>query len=210
MELSMKILLTSMIVIGGLIGAANAAPPRWADQFASDETDYEYITLYDDNNSNMTDLKNSVTTLLPGSGDLVDAIIDGFNEKFNGANERIHNEFEAVNQRISNELGVVNARISSEFGLVDGKITALDDKVEKQSKELSGGIAAANALTGLDNHLDAGKKVGIGIGGGYYNSQAAVALGGVVRTGGNHALNAGVSFGTEGSVSAKAGWNLQF
>jgi autotransporter adhesin len=111
-----------------------------------------------------------------------------------------------LNQQISNYTNQINA----EFAATNNAIQALDDKIEDQSKELSGGIAAATALTGLDNHLDEGKKYSIGVGAGYYNSQSAVALGGAIRTGGSHALNAGVSVGTTGQFSAKAGWNMQF
>jgi autotransporter adhesin len=101
-------------------------------------------------------------------------------------------------------------QVNAGLALANSNINQLDSKINDLDKDLSAGVASANAFTGLDNHLDAGKKYSIGVGAGYYNSQGAMAVGGAFRTGDAHAVNAGVSVGSQGQFGAKAGWNIQF
>ncbi|MDR3208859.1 MAG: YadA C-terminal domain-containing protein [Rickettsiales bacterium] len=190
----MKKFLTSLIVIEGLIGTADAAiySADISDDTKSRAGDY-YVA---DDSYGITQLKDFYqNTLNLSGGDLTDAV-DG--------------TLDFINDTILHSAAYTDARISAFGAEISGILAGLDGRLKDMDRELSGGVAAANALTGLDNHLDAGKNVSVGVGAGYYNSQTAVAFGGVVRTGGSHALNAGVSVGTHGRFGAKAGWNLQF
>jgi autotransporter adhesin len=204
----MKKILTSLIVVGGIIGSANAAvnaPTLFPNISATPITDivgggdtFDSTKPVEQLYTGLTGIAaseswNSTTLgIINSMGQGLDSFLAGANNAFGGF------------------VGEVNGAMQNFATQVNDADIALDDKIEKQGKELSGGIAAANALTGLDNHLDAGNRYSIGIGAGYYNSQAAMALGGVVRTGDAHAINAGVSVGTQGQLGAKAGWNMQF
>ncbi|MDR2770317.1 MAG: YadA C-terminal domain-containing protein [Rickettsiales bacterium] len=107
---------------------------------------------------------------------------------------------------LSKGLDAINASVSA---MNDGLDSLRSDFYDLDEK-LSAGVAISNALSGLDNHLDAGKQISIGFGSGYYNKQGGFAFGGAFRTSVNSAFNAGVSVSTYGSVGAKAGWNMQF
>jgi autotransporter adhesin len=192
----MKKLLTSLIVVGGLIGTANAA--MYSSDISDDtkaRADDYYVA---DDSYGITQLSDFYEKGL------------GLNDTYGVLTQAVDGTLDFINDTILHSAAYTDARISAFDAEISGRLGGLDSKVKDLDKELSDGIAAANALTGLDNHLDAGKNVSIGVGAGYYNSQSAVAFGGVVRTGGSHALNAGVSVGTRGTFSAKAGWNLQF
>lgn len=89
-------------------------------------------------------------------------------------------------------------------------MVALSDGVREMENKFSAGVANSNALSGLDNHLDADKDFGIGFGAGYYNSAGGFAAGAILRTSVNSAFSAGAAVSTEGDFSAKAGWNMQF
>lgn len=115
-----------------------------------------------------------------------------------------------INQGLADYTGEIN----SEFATTNANITRVSAQLAEMNDDLqdqiNSGIASANALSGLDNHLDAGKKFSVGVGGGYYQSTGGFAFGGAVRTSDASALNAGVAVSTAGDFSAKAGWNMQF
>ncbi|MCL2758102.1 MAG: YadA-like family protein [Alphaproteobacteria bacterium] len=209
MTITKKKLLTCTAVIGVMTGAANASWTGIAT--SSEELTMTYNEIYESDELRTLLLnddfagREQIADMLDGTPfeAMADEIANGIQAS---ANDTLFRAAIYTNNQV--------ASLSEEVGLYaavfNNRLDNLSDRIEKQSKELSGGIAAATALTGLNNHLDAGKNFSIGIGTGYYNSQAAMALGGVIRTGSNHAFNAGASFGTQSAFTAKAGWNMQF
>lgn len=101
------------------------------------------------------------------------------------------------------------ARTFGDNGLSD-KISELSNNVQDMKDKMNAGIASAAALSGLDNHLDAGKNFGIGFGTGYYNTEGGFAFGAVARTSSDSALNAGMAVSTGGDFTFNGGWNIQF
>lgn len=134
----------------------------------------------------------------------------GFVETLTGGSVTRADAFAAVAPyvgEINAGLAAYTGQINSEFAGISAQITELSDEIDDK---INSGVATANAFSGLDNHLDTGKKFGFGVGGGYYQSTGGFAFGGVVRTSDDSALNAGVAVSTAGDFAAKAGWNMQF
>jgi hypothetical protein len=102
------------------------------------------------------------------------------------------------------------AALNSTLNNVNDNVKKLQNDIDDQKDKIAASTATAGAFAGLDNHLDEGKKFGFGVGTGYSESVAGFAVGGIIRTSTESALNAGISTTTNGGFAAKAGWNMQF
>ena len=87
-----------------------------------------------------------------------------------------------------------------------------DDKVNKLEKDMSGGVAAATALSAVSvGNVERG-EVSVGGGYGYFNGQSAMAFGGAVGLSDRWSVNAGagIAQGDKTQFSIRAGTNYKF
>lgn len=91
-------------------------------------------------------------------------------------------------------------------------IVGLDNKVDSLEKNVSGGVAAATALSAVEVSNVKKGEMSVGGGYGYYNSQSAMALGAALGLSDNWSVNAGagIASGDKTQVSFRAGTNYKF
>ena len=91
-------------------------------------------------------------------------------------------------------------------------IAGLDNKVDTLEKNVSGGVAAATALSAVEVSNVKKGEMSVGGGYGYYNSQSAMALGAALGLSDNWSVNAGagIANGDKTQVSFRAGTNYKF
>ncbi len=91
-------------------------------------------------------------------------------------------------------------------------ISGLNNKVDSLEKNVSGGVAAATALSAVEVSNVKKGEMSVGGGYGYYNSQSAMALGAAVGLSDNWSVNAGagIASGDKTQVSFRAGTNYKF
>ena len=87
-----------------------------------------------------------------------------------------------------------------------------DKKVDALEKNVSGGIAAATALSSVGVSNVKRGEVSVGGGYGYYNNQSALALGAAMGLSDNWSINAGagIASGDKTQVAFRAGTNYKF
>lgn len=87
-----------------------------------------------------------------------------------------------------------------------------DSRIHKLDKELSGGVAAATALSSVEVSNVKKGEVSVGGGYGYYNSQSAMAFGAAMGLSDNWSVNAGagIASGDKTQVAFRAGTNYKF
>ena len=91
-------------------------------------------------------------------------------------------------------------------------ISGLNNKVDSLEKNVSGGVAAATALSAVEVSNVKKGEMSVGGGYGYYNSQSAMALGAALGLTDNWSVNAGagIASGDKTQVSFRAGTNYKF
>ncbi len=91
-------------------------------------------------------------------------------------------------------------------------ISGLNNKVDSLEKNVSGGVAAATALSAVEVSNVKKGEMSVGGGYGYYNNQSAMAFGAALGLTDNWSVNAGagVATGDKNQVSFRAGTNYKF
>ncbi len=109
------------------------------------------------------------------------------------------------------------AAIRGDFVAADAQMLAnanayTDSKVNALEKNVSGGVAAATALSAVEVSNVKKGEMSVGGGYGYYNSQSAMALGAALGLSDNWSVNAGagIASGDKTQVSFRAGTNYKF
>lgn len=125
-----------------------------------------------------------------------------------------------LQNNIDNEVARATAQeaaIRGEFAAADAQTLAnanayTDSKVNTLEKNISGGVAAATALSAVNVGNVAKGEVSVGGGYGYYNSQSAVAFGAAMGLSDNWSVNAGagIASGDKTQFSIRAGTNYKF
>ena len=122
----------------------------------------------------------------------------------------------AINAETERATAAENA-LRNEFATANNEVLAranayTDKKVDVLEKNVSGGIAAATALSSVAVSNVGRGEVSIGGGYGYYNNQSAVALGGAMGLTDRWSINAGAGLATgdKTQVSFRAGTNYKF
>ena len=122
----------------------------------------------------------------------------------------------AINAETERATAAENA-LRNEFATANNEVLAranayTDKKVDVLEKNVSGGIAAATALSSVAVSNVGRGEVSVGGGYGYYNNQSAVALGGAMGLTDRWSINAGAGLATgdKTQVSFRAGTNYKF
>ena len=107
----------------------------------------------------------------------------------------------------------INASIANSDALTLSKANSYTDaKVNTLEKNMSGGVAAATALSSVAVSNVGKGEVSVGGGYGYYNSQSAIAFGAAMGLSDRWSVNAGagIASGDKTQVSFRAGTNYKF
>ena len=126
----------------------------------------------------------------------------------------------ALQNNIDNEV----ARATAQEAAIRGEIATgnartlasanayTDKKVDTLEKNVSGGVAAATALSAVEVSNVKKGEVSVGGGYGYYNSQSAMALGAAMGLSDSWSINAGagIASGDKTQVAFRAGTNYKF
>ena len=125
-----------------------------------------------------------------------------------------------LQNNIDNEVARATAQeaaIRGEFAAADAATLAranayTDKKVDALEKNVSGGVAAATALSSVEVSNVKKGEVSVGGGYGYYNSQSAMAFGAAMGLSDNWSINAGagIASGDKTQVAFRAGTNYKF
>ena len=126
----------------------------------------------------------------------------------------------ALQNSIDNEVARATAQeaaIRGEFAAADALTLSnanayTDKKVNTLEKNVSGGIAAATALSAVSVSDVKKGEMSVGGGYGYYNNQSAMAFGAAMGLSDNWSINAGagIASGDKTQVSFRAGTNYKF
>ena len=125
-----------------------------------------------------------------------------------------------LQNNIDNEV----ARATAQEAAIRGEIAAADaltlskansytdSRVNTLEKNVSGGVAAATALSSVEVSNVKKGEVSVGAGYGYYNSQSAMAFGAAMGLSDNWSINAGagIASGDKTQVAFRAGTNYKF
>ena len=125
-----------------------------------------------------------------------------------------------LQNNIDNEV----ARATAQEAAIRGEIAAADaltlskansytdSRVNTLEKNVSGGVAAATALSSVEVSNVKKGEVSVGGGYGYYNSQSAMAFGAAMGLSDNWSINAGagIASGDKTQVAFRAGTNYKF
>ncbi len=122
-----------------------------------------------------------------------------------------------ADQQLANQINDVANGLRSDFAAADALTLRsanayTDDKVNKLEKDMSGGVAAATALSAVSvGNVDRG-EVSVGGGYGYYNGQSAMAFGAAMGLSEGWSINAGagIAQGDKTQFSIRAGTNYKF
>ena len=101
---------------------------------------------------------------------------------------------------------------ASNTAILAGANAYTDEKVATLDKNISGGVAAATALSAVEVSNVKKGEVSVGGGYGYYNSQSAMAFGAAMGLTDRWSVNAGagIASGDKTQVSFRAGTNYKF
>lgn len=133
---------------------------------------------------------------------------------------RAQSEEAALQNKIDNEVARATAQeaaIRGEIAAGDARTLAnanayTDKKVDTLEKNVSGGVAAATALSAVEVSNVKKGEVSVGGGYGYYNNQSAMAFGAAMGLSDRWSVNAGagIANGDKTQVSFRAGTNYKF
>ena len=167
-------------------GAANAAEQN-ANTYTDGKVDAEMARARDEESA----IRDEFAV---ADADLQDAI-DNEAARAQAAESALRNEFASAN---AETLAKANAYT--------------DKKVDTLEKNVSGGIAAATALSAVAVSNVAKGEVSVGGGYGYYNDQSAVALGATMGLSDRWSVNAGAGLATgdKTQFAIRAGTNYKF
>lgn len=125
-----------------------------------------------------------------------------------------------LQKNIDNEVARATAQeaaIRGEFAAADAATLSkansyTDSRVNTLEKNVSGGVAAATALSSVEVSNVKKGEVSLGGGYGYYNSQSAMAFGAAMGLSDNWSINAGagIASGDKTQVAFRAGTNYKF
>ena len=125
-----------------------------------------------------------------------------------------------LQNNIDNEVARATAQeaaIRGEFAAADAATLSkansyTDSRVNTLEKNVSGGVAAATALSSVEVSNVKKGEVSLGGGYGYYNSQSAMAFGAAMGLSDNWSINAGagIASGDKTQVAFRAGTNYKF
>lgn len=121
------------------------------------------------------------------------------------AEQQFNNSLAQTEQQFSNSLTQVEQRFNNSLIQAEQRI---DYKLQQTEKKLSGGVAMAGAFAGIPQ-VDPGKKLSLGAGYGYYNTENALAVGGSIRVANNGIVKTGVAI-TSGDASVSAGFGYSW
>jgi len=116
-----------------------------------------------------------------------------------GAERTISNVAPGVNGTDAVNVNQLNAGIASSNQYTDQVANALSGNINDVARKAYAGVAAATALTMIPD-VDLGKTIAVGVGGGWYKGEDAVALGATVRLTENVKMKAGVGYSSEGTT----------
>ena len=149
---------------------------------------------------------------------------DAIRSEFADADDAVRSEFAAADadlqDAIDNEVARATAQeqaIRNDFAAGDAATLAranayTDHKVDTLEKNVSGGVAAATALSSVAVSNVKRGEVSVGAGYGYYNDQSAVAFGAAMGLTDRWSVNAGAGLATgdKTQMSFRAGTNYKF
>ncbi|MDR1027619.1 MAG: YadA C-terminal domain-containing protein [Rickettsiales bacterium] len=193
----MKKLLILPVVIGGVIGAANAADVNPGVQDVLDTQNQQQAL--DSLNQAWYDFGH----LYPTPADLMAAL--------NNNTLNIQSFGDTINHLIALDTYEVAAIGNSNNGLAltNNKVDALDGKINDLRKNLSAGVASATALSSVAVADVAKGEVSVGGGYGSFNGESAVAFGAAVGIAEGFSVNAGLGLNSY-EAAFRAGANYKF
>lgn len=141
-----------------------------------------------------------------------------------GEEAAIRGEFAAADTTLQNNIDAETSRaqgeetaIRSEFAAADALTLSkansyTDSRVNTLEKNVSGGVAAATALSSVGVSNVKKGEMSVGGGYGYYNNQSAMAFGAAMGLSDNWSINAGagIASGDKTQVAFRAGTNYKF
>lgn len=150
--------------------------------------------------------------------------IDAETTRAQGEEAAIRSEFAAADTTLQASIDAETTRaqgeeaaIRSEFAAADALTLSsanayTDKKVDTLEKNISGGVAAATALSAVSVSNVKKGEMSVGGGYGYYNNQSAMAFGAAMGLSDNWSINAGagIASGEKTQVSFRAGTNYKF
>ena len=149
---------------------------------------------------------------------------DAIRSDFADADDAVRSEFAAADADLQNAIDnevtratAQEAAIRNDFAAGDAATLAranayTDQKVDTLEKNVSGGVAAATALSSVAVSNVKRGEVSVGAGYGYYNDQSAVAFGAAMGLTDRWSVNAGAGLATgdKTQMSFRAGTNYKF
>ena len=149
---------------------------------------------------------------------------DAIRSEFADADDAVRSEFAAADSDLQNAIDNEVARataqeaaIRNDFAAGDAATLAranayTDQKVDTLEKNVSGGVAAATALSSVAVSNVKRGEVSVGAGYGYYNDQSAVAFGAAMGLTDRWSVNAGAGLATgdKTQMAIRAGTNYKF
>ena len=150
--------------------------------------------------------------------------IDAETTRAQGEETAIRGEFAAADTTLQNNIDNEVARATAQEAAIRADFAAADaltlssanaytdKKVDTLEKNVSGGIAAATALSAVSVSNVKKGEMSVGGGYGYYNNQSAMAFGAAMGLSDNWSINAGagIASGDKTQVSFRAGTNYKF
>ncbi|MBA2007607.1 YadA family autotransporter adhesin, partial [Escherichia coli] len=128
----------------------------------------------------------------------------------NGGTTRISNVSAGVNNNDAVNYAQLKQSVQETKQYTDQRMVEMDNKLSKTESKLSGGIASAMAMTGLQQAYTPGASMA-SIGGGTYNGESAVALGvSMVSANGRWVYKLQGSTNSQGEYSAALGAGIQW
>ena len=156
---------------------------------------------------------NAITTALGDNGAIKLAIDDAKSYADNGDEATLASAKSYADSQDASTLNAARAYADAGNALTLNQANAYTDaKVDTLEKNVSGGIAAATALSAVEVSNVKRGEMSVGGGYGYYNGQSAGAFGMAMGLSDNWSVNAGagIASGDETQVAFRAGTNYKF
>lgn len=186
-------------------GSANAA-----EQAAKDYTDEQI-------DAEVTARDEAIATAKGEAIDEANEYTDGKIDTEKTARESADAELQDAIEAEAGRATAAENALRNEFASANAETLAranayTDKKVDTLEKNVSGGVAAATALSAVSVSNVKRGEVSVGGGYGYYNDQSAVALGATMGLSDNWSVNAGagVATGDKTQFAIRAGTNYKF
>ena len=121
----------------------------------------------------------------------------------------------SLDNAIGNEVAratAAEAALDNRIGANTQAISGLNNKVDSLEKNVSGGVAAATALSAVEVSNVKKGEMSVGGGYGYYNNQSAMAFGAAMGLSDRWSVNAGagIASGDKTQMTFRAGTNYKF